>query len=61
MLNSLYGKFSKNPRINSKYPYINMGAFITAYARYKTISTSQKIRDYSLEKYGVDYYIYSDT
>ena len=82
MLNSLYGKFSKNPKVLSKYPYINeegsvsyalypaevgkglyipMGSFITAYARYKTITTSQKIRDYTLNKYNKDYYIYSDT
>ena len=31
------------------------------YSRYDIITTSQKIRDYSLEKYGEDYYIYSDT
>ena len=82
MLNSLYGKFSKNPKVESKYPFINalgsvsyalypseigkglyipMGSFITAYARYKTITTSQKIRDYTLNKYNKDYYIYSDT
>ena len=82
LLNSLYGKFSKNPKVVSKYPYINeegsvsyalypseignglyipMGSFITSYARFKTVSSSQLIRDYSLEKYGVDYYIYSDT
>ena len=82
MLNSLYGKFSKNPKITSKFPflkedgsigfalyppeigkglYIPMGSFITAYARYKTITTSQKIRDYTLKNYGKDYYIYSDT
>lgn len=82
MLNSLYGKFSKNPKILSKYPYLKedgsigfslyppeigkglyipMGAFITAYARYKTITTSQKIRDYTIDKYKKDYYIYSDT
>ena len=82
MLNSLYGKFSKNPKVLSKYPYINeegsvsyalypaevgkglyipMGSFITAYARYKTITTSQKIRDYTLKKYNKDFYIYSDT
>ena len=41
--------------------YIPIGAFITAYAREKTIRTSQAIRDYTLEKYGKDYYIYSDT
>ena len=82
MLNSLYGKFSKNPKVLSKYPYLKedgsigfslyppeigkglyipMGAFITAYARYKTITTSQKIRDYTLKNYGKDFYIYSDT
>ena len=69
MLNSLYGKFSKNPKVLSKYPYLKedgsigfslyppeigkglyipMGSFITAYARYKTITTSQNIRDYTL-------------
>ena len=82
MLNSLYGKFAKNPYNRSKYPYVNedgrisyclgdieegkglyipIGAFITSYAREKTIRTSQAIRDYTLNKYGKDYYIYSDT
>lgn len=82
LLNSLYGKFSKNPYNRSKYPYIGedgkvayhlgdieegkglyipIGAFITSYAREKTIRTSQAIRDYTLSKYGKDYYIYSDT
>ena len=82
MLNSLYGKFAKNPMNRSKYPYINedgrvayhlgnieegkglyipIGAFITSYAREKTIRTSQAIRDYTIKKYGIDYYIYSDT
>lgn len=82
MLNSLYGKFSKNPITISKYPYLDpeeiikynmgepevgkglyipVGCFITAYARRKTIETSQKIRNYTLEKYNKDYYIYSDT
>lgn len=82
MLNSLYGKFAKNPYNRSKYPYINelgevsyylgdkeegkglyipIGSFITSYAREKTIRTSQAIRDYTLKKYGEDYYIYSDT
>ena len=41
--------------------YIPIGAFITSYAREKTIRTSQAIKTYSLEKYGVDKYIYSDT
>ena len=41
--------------------YIPMAAFITSYARYKTITTSQAIKTYSIDNYGVDYYIYSDT
>lgn len=41
--------------------YIPMGCFITAYAREKTIRTSQAIKDYSLKKYGKDLYCYSDT
>lgn len=82
LLNSLYGKFSKNPYNRSKIPYLTengeikyflgeleegkglyipIGSFITSYAREKTIRTSQAIKDYTLGKYGVDYYIYSDT
>ena len=41
--------------------YLPAGSFITAYAREKTIRTSQAIKDFSLKKYGVDKYIYSDT
>ena len=41
--------------------YIPIGSFITSYAREKTIRTSQKIKDYSINKYGKDMYIYSDT
>lgn len=41
--------------------YIPIASFITSYARKKTIETSQKIKDYSLEVYGEDFYIYSDT
>lgn len=41
--------------------YVAEAAFITAYARRDIIETSQTIRDYSLEKYGYDAYIYSDT
>ena len=41
--------------------YLPIGAFITAYAREKTIRTSQSIKDYSLKKYGKDLYCYSDT
>ena len=41
--------------------YLPIASFITSYARKKTITTSQAIKDYSIEKYGKDYYIYSDT
>ena len=41
--------------------YLPMGAFITAFARDKTIRTSQAIKDYSIKKYGIDMYCYSDT
>lgn len=41
--------------------YVPVGSFITAYARAKTIRTSQAIKEYSIAKYGVDMYIYSDT
>lgn len=81
MMNSLYGKFGKNPRVRGKYPYLEEGivkyklgeeeitdsiycpvaSFITAYSRDDIIRSSQKIREYSLEKYGKDYFVYSDT
>lgn len=41
--------------------YIPVASFITSYARFKTITTSQKIKDYTINKYKKDYYIYSDT
>lgn len=41
--------------------YLPVASFITAYAREKTIRTSQAIKDYSIQKYGVDKYCYSDT
>lgn len=41
--------------------YIPVATFTTAYAREITIRTSQKIKEYSIEKYGIDKYIYSDT
>lgn len=41
--------------------YLPIGSFITAYAREKTIRTSQAIKEYSINKYGKDMYIYSDT
>ena len=41
--------------------YIPVATFVTSYARLKTITTSQKIREYSLNRYGKDLYVYSDT
>ena len=41
--------------------YLPIGCFITAYARDKTIRTSQAIKTYSIDKYGKDLYCYSDT
>lgn len=41
--------------------YLPVACFITAYAREKTIRTSQAIKDYSIKKYGKDLYVYSDT
>lgn len=53
-----YGFYPKETRNGI---YIPVASFITSYARYKTITTSQKIKEYSLNKYGVDKYVYSDT
>lgn len=66
---------SKNPYLNDegivKYSlgeeevkkglYIPIGSFVTSWARNKTIRTSQAIMDYSINKYGQNKYIYSDT
>lgn len=53
-----YGMYSleQRPAI-----YIPVASFITSYARRKTILTSQAIKDYTINKYNKDYYIYSDT
>lgn len=53
--------YSFSEKEDKKGLYIPVGCFITAYAREKTIRTSQSIKDYSLKKYGKDMYIYSDT
>ena len=52
-------QYSEKERKNGIY--IPIGCFITAYAREKTIRTSQAIKDYSIKKYGKDLYYYSDT
>ena len=54
-------KYALGEEGSKKGLYIPIGSFITAYARNKTIRTSQAIMDYSLKKYGINKYIYSDT
>ena len=54
-------RYKLSDKDKKKGVYLPMGAFITAYARDKTIRTSQKIKTYSIEKYNKDMYIYSDT
>ena len=54
-------KYKTGAEEKRKPIYVPMALFITSYAREKTIRTSQVIRDYSIQKYGVDKYIYSDT
>lgn len=49
------------PEETKKGLYIPVAAFITAYGRNKTIRTSQIVRDFSMQKYGIDKYWYSDT
>ena len=53
--------YSLGKEEDKKGIYLPIGSFITAYARNKTIRTSQAIMDYSIEKYGINKYIYSDT
>lgn len=54
-------KEKDNESKNHKGIYIPMASFITSYARELTIRTSQAIMDYSIAKYGVNKYCYSDT
>lgn len=54
-------RFGLLPEEEREPVYIPVACFITSYGRVDTIRTSQKIRDYSLKKYGIDAYLYSDT
>ena len=54
-------KYSLSEVSTKKGFYLPIGIFITSYAREVTIRTSQAIKDYSINKYGKDMYIYSDT
>lgn len=54
-------KYELSEKTTKNGVYLPVGAFITAYAREKTIRTSQAIHDYSIKKYGRSLYYYSDT
>lgn len=54
-------RFGLLPEEEREPVYIPVACFITSYGRIDTIRTSQKIREYSLKKYGYDAYLYSDT
>lgn len=54
-------KYALYPPEIRKSIYIPVASFITSLARKKTIETSQKIKEYSIKKYGKDLYVYSDT
>lgn len=54
-------KFELLPREIRDSIYVPVASFTTAYARMDIISNAQAIRDYSLSKYGKDYFLYSDT
>lgn len=54
-------KYAMYPSETRNSIYIPVASFITSYARYKTITTSQTIKEYSINKYNKDLYVYSDT
>ena len=39
--------------------YLPVASFVTSYARYDIIKSSEAIREYSMKKYGYDCYVYS--
>lgn len=55
------GNFETTTKQLRKSIYIPVATFITAWARYTTITASQKIHSESLKKDGVSRYLYSDT
>jgi hypothetical protein len=54
-------KYECYPRRERDTVYVPVASFITSYARADIIRTSQAIRDYTMNKYGKDFYLYSDT
>ena len=54
-------KYEVSEKEMRKPIYIPVATFVTSYARHKTVLTSQAIKDYTIEKYKKDFYLYSDT
>lgn len=54
-------KYSFNETKDRDSIYIPIATFVTSYGRRKTITMSEAIREWSLKKYGEDFYTYSDT
>ena len=54
-------KFEMYKGKERKSVYTALASFVTSYGRDYIIRSSMKIRDWSLKKYGEDFYIYSDT
>jgi len=54
-------RYYLTPLEERKSVFIPVATFVTSYARRKTILTSQAIKDFTIDNYGEDYYIYSDT
>lgn len=38
-----------------------MASYVTSYGRNKTIRTAQAVRDFTIQKYGIDKWLYCDT
>lgn len=54
-------RYYLTPLEQRKPVYIPIATFVTSYARRKTILTSQAIKDFTIDNFNEDYYIYSDT
>lgn len=54
-------RYYLTPLEERKPVFIPVATFVTSYARRKTILTSQAIKDFTIDNYNEDYYIYSDT
>lgn len=54
-------RYYLTPLQERKPVYIPIATFVTSYARRKTILTSQAIKDFTIDNFNEDYYIYSDT